>query len=164
MKRSQQEVDALLAELEQAHGLGGINPDRGQLLELLSDDSDRADGTRPLLYVNLLRFYDHARYPAGHELAEAGMSGEQAYTLYGIAALAEVEKRGGCLPLWGTAEQLVIGETDDWDQVAVVQYPDREAFIDMIRDPDYQASLVHRTAGLEKTVVIITRSLLHGAA
>jgi MFS superfamily sulfate permease-like transporter len=37
-----------------------------------------------------------------------------------------------------------------------------DAFVDMIRDPDYQASLVHRDAGLAEVVILVTRSLLQG--
>ncbi len=32
--------------------------------------------------------------------------------------------------------------------------------MDMIRDPAYQAALVHRDAGLEETAVLVSRSLL----
>ncbi len=43
-----------------------------------------------------------------------------------------------------------------------MQYPDVAAFVDMIRDPDYQAGLVHRDAGLAETVILVSRSLLPG--
>jgi hypothetical protein len=32
----------------------------------------------------------------------------------------------------------------------------------MLADPDYQASLVHRDAGLAEVVILVTRSLLPG--
>jgi hypothetical protein len=41
-----------------------------------------------------------------------------------------------------------------------MQYPGIDAFIDMVRDPDYQAGLVHRDAGLAETTILVSRSLL----
>jgi len=58
--------------------------------------------------------------------------------------------------------QVLIGQSARWDQIAVMQYPDTAAFVDMIRDPDYRAALVHRDAGLADTVIMVSRSLLPG--
>lgn len=69
-------------------------------------------------------------------------------------------RRGGELTLYNDVHQVLIGQTGRWDQVAVMQYPDTAAFVDMIRDPDYQAGLVHRDAGLAETVILVSRSLL----
>ena len=41
-----------------------------------------------------------------------------------------------------------------------MEYPNTDAFLDMIVDPDYVAGLVHRDAGLSETMVLVTRSLL----
>ncbi len=151
---SEEAVAALLRELGD-HGLGGINPDEGQLRALLASD---AGG--PLQFVNLLSYRPRAQYPEGHELAAAGLSGAEAYGRYGAVALDHVARRGGLLTLYNDVLQVLIGETRPWDQIAVMQYPDTNAFVDMIRDPDYQAALVHRDAGLAETAILVTRPLL----
>jgi hypothetical protein len=57
-----------------AHGMGGIKPDESQLRSLL-----QADYGRPLQFVNLLAYRETATYPVGHELADAALSGAEAY-------------------------------------------------------------------------------------
>ncbi len=151
---SDEEVAALTGELG-AHGFGGINPSEDQLRALLVSD---ADG--PLQFVNLLSYRAEARYPEGHELAGAGLSGAEAYGRYGVVALDHVVRRGGVLVLYNDVLQVLIGQTSPWDQIAIMQYPGTDAFVDMIRDPEYQAGLVHRDAGLAETAILVSRSLL----
>jgi uncharacterized protein (DUF1330 family) len=148
------DVDALLEELA-GHGLGGINPDRAQLRALLEADRDG-----PLHFVNLLRFHDEARYPEGHGLAGAGLTGERAYARYGEVALEQVVRRGGRLVTFNAVEQTIIGVEGGWHQVATMEYRDTGAFVDMVRDPAYAAALVDRDAGLADTLVLVTRPLL----
>ena len=151
---SDEDVAVLLGELG-SHGFGGINPDEQQLRALLASGEDG-----PLQFVNLLSYHSDARYPEGHELARAGLSGADAYGRYGVVALDHVVRRGGTLILYNDVLQVLIGRTGPWDQIAIMQYPGIDAFVDMIRDPDYQAGLVHRDAGLAETAILVSRSLL----
>ena len=151
---SDEDVAVLLSELG-SHGFGGINPDEGQLRALLGSGEDG-----PLQFVNLLSYHSDARYPEGHDLARAGLSGADAYGRYGAVALEHVVRRGGTLTLYNDVLQVLIGQTEPWDQIAIMQYPGVDAFVDMIRDPDYQAGLVHRDAGLAETVILVSRPLL----
>ena len=151
---SEEEVATLLANMG-SHGFGGINPDEGQLRALLESGEDG-----PLQFVNLLSYYPEARYPEGHELAGAGLTGAEAYGRYGAVALEHVMRRGGTLALYNDVLQVLIGQAGPCDQIAVMQYPGTDAFIDMIRDPDYQAALVHREAGLAETAILVSRPLL----
>jgi uncharacterized protein (DUF1330 family) len=152
--RTERDIDALMNRLE-AHGLGGRNPDAHQMRELI-----RADRRGPLQFVNLLAYHDRAQYPDDHELAAQNLTGAAAYGLYGLVALEHVTNRGGRLALYNDVEQVLIGGDGRWDQVAIMEYPDTDAFLDMIVDPAYVAGLVHRDAGLSDTVVLVTRSLL----
>lgn len=158
MARNRSEIEALIEELA-GHGLGGLGPTQEQLRSLLEADRDG-----PLQFVNLLGYHERARYPAGHELAGRGGSGAEAYARYGAVALRHVTQRGGRLALMNAVEQTIIGPEDGWHQVAIMQYPSSAAFVDMLRDPDYAAALVHRDAGLAKTVVLVTRPLLPSGA
>jgi uncharacterized protein (DUF1330 family) len=151
---SDEDVAVLLRELG-SHGFGGINPDEEQLRALLGSGEDG-----PLQFVNLLSYHSDARYPEGHELARAGLSGAEAYGRYGAVALDHVARRGGTLVLYNDVLQVLIGRTEPWDQIAVMQYPGVDAFVDMIRDPDYQTGLVHRDAGLADTAILVSCPLL----
>ena len=58
----------------------------------------------------------------------------------------------------GPVEQVFIGmagtpETD-WDKVLMVRYPTRQHFLAMMADESYRAALVHRYAGLARTVLL----------
>jgi len=158
VKRSAPEIDALLAELER-HGSGGLNPGPEQLRVLVEADRDG-----PLHFLNLLAFHEQARYPVGHELAQRGLSGAEAYALYGAVAVRHVAQRGGRLAAWNDVAQDLIGPAAGWHQIAIMEYPNTEAFVDMLRDPDYAAALVHRDAGLARTLVLVTRPLLPAPA
>lgn len=151
---SDEDVAVLLTNMR-SHGFGGINPDEDQLRTLLES---REEG--PLQFVNLLSYHPRARYPEGHELAGAGLSGADAYGRYGAVALDHVARRGGTLVLYNDVLQVLIGRTQPWDQIAIMEYPGVDAFVDMIRDPDYQAGLVHRERGLAETAILVSRPLL----
>jgi uncharacterized protein (DUF1330 family) len=153
-QRSKEDLTAMLDELG-SHGVGGINPDEQQLRSLLTSDE-----SGPLQFVNLLAYWPEARYPEGHELAGAGLSGAEAYGRYGAVALEQVVRRGGQLTLYNDVLQVFIGQSGPWDQIAVMQYPEIDTFVDMIRDPDYQGGLVHRDAGLATTAILVSRPLL----
>ena len=151
---NEEDVRALLGDLGQ-HGFGGLNPDEEQLRSLLHSSEEG-----PFQFVNLLSYRAHAAYPEGHALASAGLSGAEAYGRYAAVALDQVVRRGGVLTLYNDVLQVLIGETGPWDQIAIMQYPGIDAFVDMIRDPDYQVGLVHRDAGLAETAILVSRSLL----
>lgn len=129
-----------------------IDPTRDQVRRLR--DSGR-DG--PVVMMNLLKFRETANYPP--EAGFAACSGREAYDRYqhaftvavGAISQAEVIHDGPC-------EQLFIGQagTDatDWDKLLLVRYPSRQHFLAMMADEAYRAALVHRYAGLERTVLI----------
>jgi len=154
VKRSAADRDALVSEIAR-HGLGGLGPTREQLRALVEADRDG-----PLHFLNLLAYHDAARYPAAHPLAGRGGSGAEAYARYGAVAARHVAQRGGRLALWNAVAQQIVGADAGWHHVAIMEYPSTEAFLDMLRDPDYTAALVHRDAGLAKTEIVVTRPLL----
>jgi uncharacterized protein (DUF1330 family) len=149
------DVRAELARELLGHALGGLNPDEEQLRALLTSGD-----AGPLQFVNLLAYRDQAVYPEAHELAGAGLAGAEAYARYGAVALGHVTRRGGSMTLYNEVRLVLVGRDVPWDQVAVMEYPSIDAFVDMIRDPDYRSALVHRDAGLAETVLLVTRSLL----
>ena len=159
MTYTRAELEAMAGELHMDGGFGGINPTIDQLVELFERGGDG-----PVQMINLLKFKPRAEYPPGTE--DLGGTGEEAYQRYGINTLPHVTSRGGRLTLLAVADSIVLGDMghDDWDQVAIMEYPTRDAFIDMGRDPDYQAGTVHRTAGLERSAIIAVTPIIDASA
>jgi uncharacterized protein (DUF1330 family) len=105
--------------------------------------------------LNLLRFRATANYPQGSE--HAPCSGLEAYGRYAQAVRPHVAAVGATLIFRGTAQLSLVGPADEWDEVLLVQYPSRSAFMRMISDPDYLAASVHRSAALADSRLIATR-------
>ena len=96
----------------------------------------------PVVMLNLLRYRDEAADGSGR-------TGRDAYMHYGSLVIPMVLGRGGTFLYQGAAQQVVIGPTDEaWDEVVLVQYPSRAAFIDMVTSAEYLEAHVHREAGL----------------
>jgi uncharacterized protein (DUF1330 family) len=124
-----------------------ISPDESQLQTFVGGER-----TQPLVMVNLLKFRPRASYPETYRVAhgDADCSGEDAYMRYGAVATRKVAGVGGRVLWAGPAQQTFIGPADvDWDMVALVFYPSRASFLEMLADPEYQAAHVHREAGVE---------------
>ena len=83
--------------------------------------------------------------------------GQVAYMRYGAEMRKIVERAGGRLLFAGRVDGLVIGEVEElWDAVAVVEYPSRAKFQELVMPPEMQAIGVHREAGLAGQLLILT--------
>lgn len=109
--------------------------------------------------LNLVRLRTRAVYPDGREC-----SGLDAYKAYGRET-AEVFKRVGGRQYWiGRFEHTLIGPQDErWDIVFIAEYPNADAFIEMLRDPVYREAVRHRQAAVEDSRLIRIRPGLPGA-
>jgi uncharacterized protein (DUF1330 family) len=123
-----------------------ISPNAEQFLELASA-SETNEGE--VVMLNLLRYKPSAE-------DDGGGSGEEAYARYGSKAIQMVEERGGTLLWSGKVDQVLIGDTeaDAWHAVALVRYPSRRAFLDMVSNDEYQKAHTHREGGLDATVLL----------
>lgn len=100
----------------------------------------------PFVMINLLKFKERAEYPDG---SDAHLTGAEAYARYGADVQAELAKVGGKAHYAGRVTGLMIGAVDDnWDMVALAEYPSLAALKTMVMSESYQAIAVHRTAGL----------------
>lgn len=105
----------------------------------------------PVVMLNLLKFKPIAEGEEG--------TGAEAYARYGAAVIKLIEERGGKVLWSGRPEAVLIGSAyDDWDAVAIVQYPNPRTLFDMAATVEYQQIHKHREAGLERTVLIACRS------
>ena len=100
----------------------------------------------PIYMLNLLKFKEKAEYEDGRE---SDLSGAEAYAIYGAEVVEHLAKVGGAPMFSARVERLMLGEVEElWDSAAIAMYPSRAAMMEMMSSPDYQASAVHRAAGL----------------
>ncbi len=112
----------------------------------------------PIEMLNLVRFKAEASYPEGHPLANAGLSGAEAYKNYGAESGPIFAGLGGKIVWRGGFETTLIGPADEaWDAVFVARYPDAHAFLAMVTNPDYQKAVVHRQAAVATSRLIRTK-------
>lgn len=97
--------------------------------------SQRAGDDTPVVMLNLLSFK-----PDG---------GQKRYEEYSAAVAPLLEKVGGRIVFVGAPATALLGE-GSWDMVALVEYPTRQAFLDMIASPEYQGVGHLRTEALAK--------------
>jgi uncharacterized protein (DUF1330 family) len=97
----------------------------------------------PLVMLNLLKFKPGAeqRYLEG----------------YATVAVPMIERLGGRIVYAGRlAEKAHEDDAPEWDVLVVVEYPNRQAFIDMVNDPAYRAAHVHRSEAVERALLRAT--------
>jgi uncharacterized protein (DUF1330 family) len=124
-----------------------IYPNPDQIQALLKSDLDA-----PICMLNLLKFKERAEYEDGRE---TDLTGQEAYALYGQQMAPFVESNGGRLLHSSTPHFLMIGDGDlEWDMVAIMEYPSKEAFVKIVSDPQVAEFGVHRTAGLAHQLLV----------
>ncbi|MGI9612536.1 MAG: hypothetical protein ACR2QO_06490 [Acidimicrobiales bacterium] len=101
-----------------------VNPNEASIQALAARPDNDA-----IIMVNLLKFR-----PDG---------GRDAYARYGAVASGTVRERGGSIAY---SAPVICG--DAWDQVTLVRYPRRAAYLDMQSDPAYIGAIPDRTKGL----------------
>ena len=105
-----------------------VNPPAFDQLRGRADDG-------PVQMLNLLDFK-----PGG---------GAERYAEYGEAVAPLLERAGARVLYAGTAGPPVIGPSK-WDLVLLVEYPTRQAFVEMVDSPEYLAIAHLRSEALER--------------
>ncbi|MCV6585993.1 MAG: DUF1330 domain-containing protein [Marinibacterium sp.] len=135
-----------------------IDPERAQF-----DTFKALDRDQPIEMLNLVRFRDVAAYPQDHALADAGLSGAEAYRNYGADTAPIIARLGASIVWRGAFQSVLIGpDGEAWDEIFVARYPTAHAFLDMVTDPDYQRAVVHRRAAVATSRLIRCGSLAPG--
>lgn len=97
--------------------------------------SARVGEDAPVTMLNLLRFK-----PEG---------GRERYEEYGAAVAPLLERAGARVAFLGESAPALLGK-GEWDLVLLVEYPTRQAFLEMIGSAEYQAIGHLRTEALEE--------------
>jgi uncharacterized protein (DUF1330 family) len=116
-----------------------VDPKGADLKRLLQEDPGG-----PVVMLNLLRF--------------KADGGRESYSKY-AAALKDtyLDKYGAEVLYAGNGSTALVAEDSQaWDAVLLVRYPSRQAFSQMVADPDYQQFTHFRTEGLTEAVLQAT--------
>ncbi len=97
--------------------------------------AERARDGKPVVMLNLLAFE-----PDG---------GRERYEEYGAAVAPLLEKVGGRIVFMGQPAAVLLGDKS-WDLAILVEYPTRQAFLDMVGSAEYQAIGHLRTEALAR--------------
>lgn len=125
--------------------MNAVDPGREDISAFMASD----DGG-PVVMLNLLRY--------------AGQAGRERYREYAAHAGAHIARVGGRVVYAAdTDAALVAPDGHDWDAVLLVEYPSRAAFLEMVKDPEYQQITHLRSEGLEAAVLQPTRAVTWGA-
>jgi uncharacterized protein (DUF1330 family) len=123
---------------------GTVDEEYAARLEAVTPEEDG-----PVWMVNLMKYRDVAVYEDGRP---STISGAEADALY--APFAIFKELGASLVLYAEVEATLLGDDQDWDAVAVVNYPSRRAFMEMQDRPDYLERHAHKAAGMERTIIL----------
>ena len=94
--------------------------------------------------LNLLRFRAVAAYDDG-----TVATGEEAYRSYARESGPIFARLGGRQVWIGKPELTLIGPGDEqWDLAFIAEYPSVQAFVEMLRDPEYRKAVRHRQAAV----------------
>lgn len=137
---------------------GYIDPDRQawDLFKSLPRD-------QPIQMLNLIKVKPLADYPADHPDHGKGVTGLDAYRAYGRTS-AEVFARVGGRQVWAGKPQVTVTgpQSEAWDLAFIAEYPSSAAFMEMVRDPEYQQHVKHRTAAVADSRLVRMEPLTPG--
>jgi uncharacterized protein (DUF1330 family) len=116
-----------------------VDPKGADLKRYLAEDPGG-----PVVMLNLLRF--------------APDGGRESYAKYAAALRhSYLDKYGAEVLYAGQGSTALVAEPgQDWDAVLLVRYPSRQAFSQMVADPDYQQFTHFRTEALTEAVLQAT--------
>ena len=117
------------------------------------------DRPGPVHMLNLVRFREQAAYNDG-----TVATGAEAYSSYARES-GPVFKRLGGRQVWiGKPELMLIGpQSEAWDIAFIAEYPSKDAFVAMLRDPEYRKAVRHRQAAVADSRLIRMESGIPGA-
>lgn len=113
----------------------------------------------PVHMLNLLRFREVAAYDDG-----TVATGAEAYAAYARESGPVFARLGGRQVWLGQPELTLIGPAEErWDLAFIAEYPSVDAFVAMLRDPEYHRAVRHRQAAVADSRLVRLRPGIPGA-
>ena len=122
-----------------------VDPTRDQFAAFMKEPE-----SGPIWMLNMIRLRKKAKYEDGREA-----TGAEAYAAYARESEVFFKGVGGKIVWSGAPQMIVIGpEEERWDLIFVAEYPDSDAFVNMVKNPGYQATVRHRQAAVKTSRLI----------
>ncbi len=103
----------------------------------------------PMWALNLMKYRELAEYADGRPSELSGLEADNLYAPH--AHLAAVGSR---VILVAPVVHQLVGYDWVWDRIAIAQYRDRKAIIEMSSNADFQKDEAHKEAGMDFTIVM----------
>ena len=138
--------------VEHALDYGEAMPRYGQLNEpYVASWFARDEPGGPMWALNLMKYRERAEYADGRESSISGMEADDVY-----APHEHLRKVGSRLIMMAPVVHQLVGDEHVWDRIAIAQYRDRVAMIEMSSNADFQKDEDHKEAGMDFTIVMAT--------
>ena len=122
-----------------------INPEREMFKAFALMES-----AEPIHMLNLVKLKDTAIYEDG-----TIVSGKEAYAAYSRDTAEIFKNLGGRIVWSGDFNLMLIGPMqEEWDIAFIAEYPTSDAFVQMVKNEDYQRAVKHRTAAVKTSKLI----------
>ncbi len=109
----------------------------------------RSEPGGPMWALNLMKYRERAEYSDGRETSLSGMEADDVYAPH--EHLAAVGSR---IVLVAPVLHHLVGDDWHWDRIAIAQYRDRLAMVEMSSKPEFQQDEQHKEAGMDFTIVM----------
>ncbi len=105
----------------------------------------------PMWALNLMKYRERAEYADGRESSISGMEADDVY-----APHEHLREVGSRIVMMAPVLHQLVGDGHVWDRIAIAQYRDRMAMIEMSSNADFQKDEAHKEAGMDFTIVMAT--------
>ncbi len=112
---------------------------------------ERDEPGGPMWALNLMKYRERAEYADGRESSISGMEADDVY-----APHEHLRDVGSRLLMVAPVLHQLVGDAHVWDRIAIAQYRDRMAMIEMSSKAEFQADEAHKEAGMDFTIVMAT--------
>ncbi|MBX2804893.1 MAG: DUF1330 domain-containing protein [Hyphomicrobiales bacterium] len=110
--------------------------------------------------INFFKLRHVADYSAATLITGAPeATGQDAFNAYAGVSIPTMERVGGKFLFVGPFGGMFLGPREEWDIIAVGNYPNLQALIDLYSDADYRKAFAHRTAACERQKVIVGNAM-----
>ena len=110
---------------------------------------DEAGG--PMWALNLMKYREQAEYADGRETTLTGQEADDVY-----APHEHLRRVGSRIVMIAPVVHQLVGDDLTWDRIAIAQYRDRMAMVEMSTSDDFAKDEQHKDAGMDFTIVMAT--------
>ena len=105
----------------------------------------------PMWALNLMKYRERADYIDGRDTSLSGVEADDVY-----APHEHLRRVGSRVLLVAPVIHQLVGDDTRWDRIAIAQYRDRMAMVEMSSSESFKEAEEHKDAGMEFTIAMAT--------